>query len=147
MLKIKAYGIGLYKRQQNTIKILLCKSSVSKEKWGFLKGVEEDDESKQQTAQREFFEESSIKVAIKNFEEYFEQKNDEKDIGIYLSNMKNIHNIDSFFVNDTLRTNYLSWENQKVKFFDIGKLPPIKKKQLKLILEVIGFLRSKNQSR
>ncbi len=146
MQKIKAYGICLYRKEDNNIKILLCKSSISKEKWGFLKGVEEDNESKQQTAQREFFEESSIKVSIKNLEKYFEQVNDEKDIGIYLSNVKNIHNIDLFFINDVLQTNYLSWENQKVKFFDIDKLPLIKKKQSKLILEVIDFLRNKNQS-
>ncbi len=144
MNKIKAYGICLYKKQANNIMILLCKSSISNNKWGFLKGVEEKGESKQQTAQREFFEESSIKVAIKDFEEYFEQINDEKDIGIYLSNKKNIDNIDSFFIDNTLKNNYLSWENQKVKFFDINKLPPIKKKQSKLMVEVIDFLRNKN---
>ncbi len=150
MIKIKAYGICLYKVKKDTIKILLCKATSSKEKWGFLKGVKENKESKKQTAQREFFEESSIKIPLKYFAQYFEQLNDEKDIGIYLVNANNIHemhNIGSFFINDILESKHLSWENQEVKFFNIEQLPPIKKKQSKLIIEVIDFLRSKNLSR
>ena len=147
MLKIKAYGICLYKIKKGTIKILLCKATSSKKKWGFLKGVTENNESKKQTAQREFFEESSIRIPTKYFEQYFEQLNDEKDIGIYLVNSDNIHDIhaiDSFFIDDILESKYLSWENQKVKFFNIEQLPLIKQKQSKLIIEVINFLKSKN---
>ncbi len=144
LLKIKAYGLCVYSINEDNIKILLCKSTRSTEKWGFLKGVVDENETKKQTAQREFFEESSIKVDIDNFEQYFEQKNKEKDIGIYLVNANNIRKLQSFFVNDILISKYLSWENQKVQFFNINNLPIIKKKQSKLILKVMDFLRNKN---
>ena len=145
MIKIKAYGICLYKVEDNKIKILLCKSVTSFEKWGFLKGVDEKNETLQETAQREFFEECNIKVSIKQFEEYFEQLNKEKDIGIYLYNANKIKNLDSYFNKDTLLDDNLSLENSKVKFFNIDNLPTIKKKQSKLINEIIDFLKSKNQ--
>ncbi len=144
--KIKAYGICLYRVEKDDIKILLCKSVLSKKKWGFLKGVQETNETNKQTAQREFFEESSIETSIKFFEKYFEQLNYEKDIGIYLVNMNKIKKIDLFFTNDILQNNYLSRENSKVKFFSIKQLPRIRKKQSKLIINIIDFLENKNLS-
>lgn len=145
-LKIKAYGLCIYSITNHSIKVLLCKSSQSNEKWGFLKGVVDHNETKKQTAQREFFEESSIKVDIDDFEQYFEQKNKQKDIGIYLVNANNIYNLKSFFIDDVLESKYLSWENQKVKFFNIDNLPIIKKKQSKLTSQIMDFLRNKNLS-
>ena len=145
MVKIKAYGICLYKIEDDKIKILLCKSVTSFKKWGFLKGVEEKNETVRETAQREFFEECNIKVSSKQLEEYFEQINKDKDIGIYISNANKFKNLDSYFNKDTLLDNNLSWENSKVKFFNIDNLPAIKKKQSKLINEIIDFLKSKNQ--
>ena len=146
MLKIKAYGICLYKVEDTSIKVLLCKSVSSLEKWGFLKGVQENNETNEKTAQREFFEESHIKIPTKLFEKYFEQINKEKDVGIYIVNANNIDNLEIFFTEDTLKSNFLSWENSKVKFFNIDNLPVIKKKQSKLVLEIIDFLRNKSQS-
>ncbi len=140
MNKIKAYGICLYKKEKNNIKILLCKSIQSKEKWGFLKGVQEKNETNEQTALREFEEESGIKVNKKYLETYFEQINENKNIGIYLVNEKNISNIESFFINDKLVESHLSWENIQAKFFDITKLPQIKKKQINLMGEIIQYL-------
>jgi ADP-ribose pyrophosphatase YjhB (NUDIX family) len=68
--KIKAYGICLYKveniNNKSIIKILLCKSVFSLNNWGCLKGVQDKNESKKQTAKREFFEECSILVSQKN---------------------------------------------------------------------------------
>jgi ADP-ribose pyrophosphatase YjhB (NUDIX family) len=146
--KIKAYGICLYKveniNNKSIIKILLCKSVFSLNKWGCLKGVQDKNESKKQTAKREFFEESTLKVSSLDFEQYFEQINKEKDIGIYLVNINAVKNIETFFIKDTLKKNFLSWENNKVKFFDIKKLPKIKKKQSQLIIEIINFLQNKN---
>ena len=148
--KVKAYGICLYKieniNNKSIIKILLCKSVFSLNKWGCLKGVQDKNESKKQTAKREFFEECSILVSQKKLENYFEQINQEKDIGIYLVNATTIKNIETFFIKDTLKNNLLSWENSKVKFFDINDLPNIKKKQSKLISEIIDFLQNKSQS-
>ena len=143
MNKTKAYGICLYRKKSNSVKILLCKSVSSLQKWGFLKGVQEKKESNTQTAIREFQEECGIKIDKKYLEKYFEQKNTNKDICIYMVNYDNISNINTFFVNDKLLSNHLSWENIQVKFFDIEKLPEVKMKQEKLTNELITYLKRK----
>ena len=56
----------------------------------------------------------------------------------------NIENLDTFFVDDTLKKNFLSWENSKVKFFSLNNLPRIKNKQETLLKEITDFLRNKN---
>lgn len=141
---VKAYGIVPYYVKGEDIKILLCKSVASKDRWGCLKGTKTRNETAYECAKREFFEESSISVDIALFEEYFEQLNDDKDVGVWLVNFKNIENIEKYFTNDTLKEQYLSWENSKVKFFSLNNLPKIKKKQQDLINEIKDFLKSKN---
>lgn len=141
---VKAYGIVPYYVKGDDIKILLCKSVASKDRWGCLKGTKTRNETAYECAKREFFEESSISVDVALFEEYFEQLNDDKDIGVWLVNFKNIENIEKYFTNDTLKEQYLSWENSKVKFFSLNNLPKIKKKQQDLINEIKDFLKSKN---
>lgn len=141
---VKAYGIVPYYVKEDDIKILLCKSVASKDRWGCLKGTKTRNETAYECAKREFFEESSISVDVALFEEYFEQLNDDKDVGVWLVNFKNIENIEKYFTNDTLKEQYLSWENSKVKFFSLNNLPKIKKKQQDLINEIKDFLKSKN---
>ena len=51
-----------------------------------------------------------------------------------------------YFFEDKLLGVYLSWENSKVKFFDINKLPEIKTKQKFLIKKITDFLQNKSQS-
>ena len=140
MENIKAYGICLYKKTKNSTKILLCKSVKSNDRWGFLKGVEIKGETVKQTALREFTEESSIPIQKSFLEDFIYQKNELKDIGIYLVNANKIKSLDIYFNSDTLHDGYLSWENSKVKFFDIDSLPLIKKKQEKLIKELKKIL-------
>jgi len=142
--KVKAYGVCIYRKNSKRTEILLCKAVSSLTRWGCLKGVIEKNESHQQCAKREFFEESSINVEIADFEEYFEQSNDEKDIGIWLVNEKNVANINDYFSDNKLNDIYLSWENSKVKFFNIDDLPPIRMKQSSLISYLTDFLRNKN---
>ena len=142
---VKAYGIVPYIIGKNDIKILLCKSVASKDKWGCLKGSKTKDETAFECAKREFFEESSINVEIALFENYFEQINIDKDVGIWLVNSENIEDMDKYFNGDILKSNYLSWENSKVKFFSLNNLPRIKNKQLSLITEIKDFLQNKNQ--
>ena len=139
--KIKAYGICLYKNEPKGIKILLCKSVKSKNRWGFLKGVQDENESKKQTAIREFFEESGIKVEYKYLENYFEQINETKNIVIYLVNYKNVKKIEHNFINDKLLDHFLCWENSEVKFFDIDDVKDIKKKQINLVEDIIRYLK------
>jgi 8-oxo-dGTP pyrophosphatase MutT (NUDIX family) len=142
--KIKAYGICLYKIKKNSIEILLCKSVLSKNKWGFLKGVSLEHETKEQTAIREFYEESSIKVKQNQLEEYFFQENKQKDIGIFLVNYKNIKNIDEYFFNDILKEKYLDKENSQIKFFDIKTNILIKQKQIHIYEKIVNFLAHKS---
>lgn len=141
MDKIKAYGICLYKKESKCIKVLLCKSTLSKNRWGFLKGVQDNNESDTQTAIREFQEESGILVEKKYLEKLFAQKNETKDIGIYLVNYKNIPKVEKYFDNDKLYDEYICWENSQVKFFDIEKLPQIKTKQETLTQEIVKYLK------
>ncbi len=141
----KAYGIVPYKINGNNISILLCKSVASKDKWGCLKGTKNKNESAYECAKREFYEECSLNVDIALFENYFEQINIDKDIGIWLVDTNNIENLEKYFSNETLKENYLSWENSKVKFFSLDNLPKIKSKQLNLIQEIKDFLKSKHQ--
>lgn len=146
MSKVKAYGILLYKMEKNSIKILLCKSVKSLDRWGCLKGVILKSENAKECAKREFKEECGINVQTYLFEKYFSQENEEKDIGIWIVNAKKIENIDSYFTKDKLQENYLSWENSKVKFFDLDDLPKIKHKQVHLIAKIKDFLKNMNQS-
>ncbi|MFA6741506.1 NUDIX domain-containing protein [Arcobacter caeni] len=141
---IKSYGVVPYLVKGNNIKILLCKSVASKDKWGCLKGTKTSKESAYECAKREFIEESSINVDIALFENYFEQINIDKDVGIWLVNANNIENLEQYFVDDTLKNSYLSWENSKVKFFSLSNLPRIKNKQITLIKEIKDFLKNKN---
>lgn len=140
---IKAYGIVLYLIEKKDIKILLCKSVMSKDNWGCLKGVKLKDETAFECARREFFEESSMDVDIALFEDYFEQINLDKDVGVWLVNAANIEDLNQKFVDYRLLSNFLSWENSKVKFFSINELPSIKKKQTKLVAEITKFLKNK----
>ena len=143
---IKAYGVVPYLITENDIKILLCKSVKSKNKWGCLKGLKEKNENAYECAQRELFEESAIKVEIGIFEDYFEQINLGKDIGVWLVNASNIENLDEMFIDDKLKHTYLSWENSKVKFFSIYELPEVRTKQLNLISEIKNYLQNSKLS-
>lgn len=147
MAKVKAYGVLVYKLEKKSIKILLCKSVKSLNKWGCLKGMQAGEETAKECAKREFLEESAILVETFLFEDYFFQENNEKDIGIWIVNANKIDNINKYFYEDKLSDNFLSWENSKVKFFDIKSLPQIKKKQESLLQDIKGFLQNKNQPR
>lgn len=144
MAHLKTYGIVPYIVKKKDIQILLCLGVASSNKWGCLKGSKTRGESALECAKREFFEESSITIDIELFEDYFEQINLDKDIGVWLVNASNIDNLDKYFEKDTLKSKYLSWENSKVKFFSLKELPKIKSKQKKLISNIKDFLESKS---
>jgi ADP-ribose pyrophosphatase YjhB (NUDIX family) len=140
-MKIKAYGVGLYKKEHNCVYILLCKAMNSKQKWGFLKGGAYENETPKQTALREFQEESGICLTTPFLEKYFEQKNETKDVGVFLANYAKIKGIEKYFHNGELREQYLSLENSQAKFFDIKHLPKIKSKQINLVKDVVTYLK------
>lgn len=145
MNKKYAYGVCLYKISKYDIKILLCKSVKSLNNWGLLKGCLIKNETLIQCAKREFEEECSISVDIDLFEEYFEQKNSLKDVGIWLYNAKNIDNLNEYIVDGKLLNTHLSWENSRVKFFSLDHLPLIKEKQITLIKDIKDFLENKHR--
>lgn len=142
MKKIEAYGVCIYKKIGKSYNILLCKSVLSNEKYGFLKGVSRYGESIKQTAIREFYEESNILVKSDDLNNLFYQKNDLKDIGIFLVNYNKIKNYKEHFQDTLLKSQYLCKENSVVKFFDIDNLPPIKDKQKKIATDIVKYLKS-----
>jgi 8-oxo-dGTP pyrophosphatase MutT (NUDIX family) len=139
--KIKAYGICLYKKKKISYDILLCKSVLSNERYGFVKGVQKKDETKKQTAIREFYEETSMIVDEKYLEDFFIQKNSTKDIGIFLVNFNNLNDISKYFISNVLKTKYLCKENSNIEFFDINHLPKIKVKQTDIAIDIIAFFK------
>jgi len=142
--KIKTYGIVPYIVDKKDIKILLCLGVASNQKWGCLKGSKNKNESAFLCAKREFYEESSIDIDIALFEDYFEQINPDKSIGVWLVNATNIENFNNYFEKNTLKSEYLSWENSKVEFFSTKKLPKLKSKQKQLIIQIKDFLENKS---
>jgi len=139
---IKSYGIAPYLVKENKIYIFLCRASDSRYKWGFLKGTKSVKETPKECAVREFYEESKIIVDDKNFEEYFEQDNDRKDVGVWIINSQHIKNLDSFLnKNLTLKAKYRSKEISEAAFFDIDEFPPIKNNQYQMMFKVVDFLK------
>jgi len=137
---IEKYGICLYKKEKDSFKILLAKAFDSNKKWGIVKGHKEFGENVKKTAIREFFEETSIKIDEKYLEKYYEQKFIGLKIGIFLVNYDKIKNIKKFFNKCCLKKKYIDWENQEICFFDIKKLPPIKKKQVAIVAKILKDL-------
>jgi len=64
---------------------------IKKESAYFFKGKQEINEIKEQTAIREFFEETGYKVDKFYLEKYFETKTKNKLIGLYLVNQHNLN--------------------------------------------------------
>jgi len=87
---VKAYGIVPYKFYKNKILLYVYKNKEGK--FLFFKGKQEINETKEQTAVREFFEETGYKIDKIYLEKYFETKTKNKLIGLYLVNQYNLNN-------------------------------------------------------
>ena len=83
MAKLFSYGICLYKIEEEEILIYLNKTSSISD-WNFFKGKMEDNETFEETAIREMFEETNILVRKNQLEDLFEQINKKKNLGVYL---------------------------------------------------------------
>jgi len=95
MAKEKSYGLVPYIIISGKFFILLNKTS-EESYYNFFKGKIEKNETIKKCAQREFQEETGIKVDYKDFESYYFQSNTRKNIGIFLVdwtkyNNKNFH--------------------------------------------------------
>jgi len=139
--KEQSFGICLYKKSKDNIKILLGSSPLTKNKWGLLKGKLEPEEKRKDAAIREFYEESGIKILKIDLENYFYQKNKYKDIGIWTSNFYKISEYDK----NKFYKDYLNFENKKenaeIKWFDIENLPLLYNNQSRIIKKIIEKLK------
>lgn len=88
-MKEYSYGICPYKIKNGTVYILLNKTH-KKSMFNFFKGKQENNETKIQTAIREFYEEAGVLVDEKYLEEYYYHNQPRKNIGIYLVDITNI---------------------------------------------------------
>lgn len=129
MAKEFSYGICPYKIVKDTVHIVLIQPKGHTE-WGFMKGKIEQNESIEECAVREAFEETGLKIDIEHLEDYFTQKNRRKDIGIFLVNVDNI---------DLKKIKLQKGEVNRIKYFDIKYNVSINKNQQ----EILNFIKAK----
>ena len=91
MSKEFSYGVVPYLIINGSYFLLLNKTSKSSY-YNFFKGKTEPNESKEDTAIREFLEETGVLIDKENLEDYVEQKNKRKDIGIFLLDFSKYNN-------------------------------------------------------
>jgi len=89
-MKPKSYGLCPYQIMNGQFYVLLNKTSEISY-YNFFKGKIEENETIEECAQREFFEETGVEVNIKDFEEYYEQNSKRKNIGIFLVDWAKYH--------------------------------------------------------
>lgn len=82
-MKLQSYGLCPYMIISGHFYILLNKTSENSY-FNFFKGKKENDETPEETAQREFHEETGVKVNFSDFEDYFFQTSPRKDVGIFM---------------------------------------------------------------
>lgn len=83
MAKEYSYGIVPYQIINGFFYILVNKTS-EESFYNFFKGKIEADETIEEAAIREFYEETGVRVNQDSLEEYFTQKSSRKDIGVFL---------------------------------------------------------------
>ena len=134
MSKEYSYGICPYFVYEGNIYIMLIQPKGHKE-YGFSKGKIEIEETIEDCAIRELFEETGIIVKKEHLENYFEQKNRRKDIGVFLVNINNLD------LNN--RLNLGSSECFVIKFFDILGEVPINNNQKMILSQIKEFFSAK----
>lgn len=122
-MKEYSYGVCPYKIKKGKVQILLIQPKGHTE-WGFIKGKIELDETITECAKRETLEETNIDILINNLEDYFEQKNKRKDVGIFLINTKTL-NLKSIKLQ--------KGEVHRIKFFDLESDILVNKNQAEIL--------------
>jgi 8-oxo-dGTP pyrophosphatase MutT (NUDIX family) len=130
-MKEYSYGICPYYKVQDEIYIMLIQPKGHVE-WGFAKGKIEENESREECAVREFYEETGLTINKAVLENYFEQKNKRKDVGIFLVNIFNMNKDD--------KINLQSKEVHKIKLFNITDKIDIYKNQEIILNDIIKYL-------
>jgi len=96
MAKEASYGLVPYIIISGKFFILLNKTS-KESYYNFFKGKIEKNETIKKCAQREFQEETGIKVNYRDFEEYYFQSNTRKDIGVFLVDWTKYNHVNFHF--------------------------------------------------
>lgn len=143
MAKEYSYGTCIYYKNEldNSVSILLIQPKGHKE-WGFPKGKIESNETKEQCAIRETFEEIGIKIKEELLEKYFEQTNKRKDIGIFLVNMNNLDLNSKFKINprEVHKVKLLNVNDINVNNINVNDKFDIYKNQSSILNNIINYL-------
>lgn len=133
MSKEYSYGICPYKKQPNgDIHIILIQPKGHQE-WGFIKGKIDKDETIPDCAVRETREETNIIVGVNNLENYFEQKNTRKDIGIFLADVEKIN---------MKKIRLQKSEVHRIKYFDLYRNIDLNKNQRDILEQMREYFRN-----
>jgi len=122
MAKEYSYGVIPYIFTDDSIKILLMRSSKHSKEWNFIKGKIEYNENIVNCIQREVLEEIGIQIDMNNLDINYgliKQNTKRKNIGLFFINWDKYQ-----FKNYRLSYN----EVYQIKFFNINNLPLISKK-------------------
>ncbi|MDQ5950439.1 MAG: hypothetical protein QG585_381 [Patescibacteria group bacterium] len=90
----RSYGIIVFRKKGVDLEFLLVKNKNT-DYFGFPKGTPEEEETPEETARREFQEETGLKAPKDFFEETFVEEYDFKG-----SEGKNIHKINTYFLGE-----------------------------------------------
>lgn len=132
MAKEYSYGTCLYYINENNVYILLIQPKGHTE-WGFCKGKIEQNETIEECAIRETFEEIGIKINKNELEDYFIQNNKRKDVGVFLVNIKNIDNKQLLKINNS--------EVFRIKLFNINDEISIYKNQSAILNNLKNYFK------
>ena len=125
-MKEYSYGICPYKIENSEVQILLIQPKGHND-WGFIKGKIDSGETKEECAIRECLEETNISVNAMYLENFFEQPNRKKDVGIFLVDCCNLN-----LSNIKLEKR----EIENIKFFNIKENIKINKNQEQILLKI-----------
>ena len=128
-MKEKSYGICPYYIKDNKIYILLNKTSDFSP-FNFFKGKIEENETINECAIREFAEEARVDLSDYKLEDFFEQKNRRKDIGIFLLHIDK--ELDIYIDRKEIYT---------YKWIDIDEEIELSKNQQKIYNQIFIFLK------
>ena len=125
-MKEYSYGICPYKIENSEVQILLIQPKGHND-WGFIKGKIDSGDTKEECAIRECLEETNISVNAMYLENFFEQPNRKKDVGIFLVDCCNLN-----LSNIKLEKR----EIENIKFFNIKENIKINKNQEQILLKI-----------
>ena len=144
-MKPNSYGLVPYRFINNKVYIYVNKTSRFSD-WNFFKGKIEEGETIEDCAQREFYEESGVKIKKKYFEDYFYQTTKRKGIGIFLVDYELLKVFDIKL--DKKEIYSASWENLEKIIFSKNQrkiqsdlILHFNKQYIKLICKMNGTLK------